>query len=348
MNKLYRHCIKCLLPEQIPGADIDECGICYNCRHPKPSLTPPQETVEKLERILRNIKGSHKGKYDGIVTLSGGKDSTYLLYKLAKEYNLRILAFTVNVALPETALENIYRTVRMLKVEHILYVPDLEFHKKLFNYLLRNQKKAGAEKTVCDICSHLVWGYAAKFAAEKKIPFLFSGYGPGQFAGEMPREPVFGFIPTEGDFAEISGMRKTGFFSEEDLRKFWNSADYPAEAIPVHLAPLQVWEYHQSKIMDMVDELGLVVSRKKANPVCTNCEFIWFFMYSDLKKLGYISYNENFSQLIREGKASKFEWLFILPILKFAIRHKLFWASSIKKIMKMLEISDKDLRITGK
>src|SRR4029450_3860546 len=97
-------CRNCLLPPEAPGADIDaKTGICAKCReYPRGDLDGEEQSEKArqdvFELALQNLRG--KGEYDCLVNLSGGKDSCYLLYRLAHEYGLKVLAFTTDMNVP--------------------------------------------------------------------------------------------------------------------------------------------------------------------------------------------------------------------------------------------------------
>ncbi len=146
-------CKRCLLPETAPRADLDHAGICALCRNQGVSDSTNEEELRKqreidLQAALDDCRG--RGEYDCMVNLSGGKDSCYLLYRIKKDYGLNVLAYTVNVNLPEVAWKNIHRTVERLDVPHLTYTPPKDLYRKLFRFLLQNQDpKRGAVRTVC-------------------------------------------------------------------------------------------------------------------------------------------------------------------------------------------------------
>ncbi|HEV3003626.1 MAG TPA: hypothetical protein VGX78_04165, partial [Pirellulales bacterium] len=172
-----------MLPARAPGADLDEQGTCAPCRRRELADLSPLEAQRRrweadLERTLRSCYG--EGDYDCLVNLSGGKDSCYLLYRLAGDYGLRVLPFTTNLNVPPVAWENIRRTVRKLDLEHVVYTPPREFYRKLYRFLLTNQESRGAVRTVCYVCAPLFEGYALRLAVERRIPLVLAGYSPGQ------------------------------------------------------------------------------------------------------------------------------------------------------------------------
>jgi hypothetical protein len=342
-------CIRCLLPATVPGADLDEAGVCAACRAYDRTDHSREEELRKerradLEKALEDCRG--QGEYDCLVNLSGGKDSCYLLYKLKHDYKLNVAAFTTNMNVPEVAWDNIRRTVDKLDVPHLVFTPPREFYRKFFRFLLRNQEARGAVRTVCYVCAPLFEGYALRTAVEKKIPLIVAGYSPGQ---PEPDRMVYEFareLIAETDWTPPE-IRDSGLFGESELALFWNPLRYPAgTSFPRYLAPFHAWEYSQAEVMAKVVELGLIASSKNASPVHSNCPVNWLLMYSDLEHLGYNPYAPEFSALIREGKASRRYWKVMFPVLNFMIRHKVLLGRNVRKTLQWLGLSTSDLRIT--
>jgi hypothetical protein len=297
-----------------------------------------------LESTLRNCRGD--GDYDCLVNLSGGKDSCYLLYRLAVDYRLRVLAFTTDMNVPPVAWENIHRTVRKLGVDHVVYTPPRDFYRKLYRFLLQNQEERGAVRTVCYICAPLFEGYSLRVAVEKQIPLVLAGYSPGQPA---PDRMVYEFSPTMISEKEWTPpeVRASGLFSDDELSLFWNPLSYPVGTLfPRYLAPFHAWEYSQTDAMRKVVELGLIASLGKASPVRSNCPVNWLLMYSDLKNLGYNPYAPEFSLLIREGKASRWYWRIMGPLVNAMIRSRTFLGRNVAESLRWLDLRDEDLKIT--
>ncbi len=342
-------CTNCLLPAAVPGADIDREGRCAFCRSHTSANSATEEQLRQdrendLETALQSCRG--RGQYDCLANLSGGKDSCYLLYKLKREHGLNVLAFTMDVNITEIAWKNIHRTVKALDLPHVIYTPPQAFYRKLFRFLLQNQDSRGAVRTVCYVCAPLYEGYSLRLAMEKDIPVVLAGYSPGQ---PDPERMVYEFsreIIAETDWTPPE-IRDSGIFTEPELAQFWNPLRYPVgTSFPRYLAPFHAWRYSQEETMKAVVELGLVSKRRHANPVHSNCHLNWLLMYSDLEKLGYNPYAPEFSNLIREGKASRWYWRFIAPAVDWMIRHQVFLGRHVRRSLEWLELSPADLRIT--
>ena len=344
-----RKCVKCLLPSAVPGADIDATGICAPCREYAASDHRADEDARAarevdLERSLAACRG--QGDYDCLVNLSGGKDSCYLVYKLAREYGLNVLAFTTDMNVPAVAWDNIRRTIAALGVDHLVYTPPRDFYRKLFRFLLQNQEARGAVRTVCYVCAPLFEGYALTAALEKRIPLVLAGYSPGQ---PEPERMVYEFrrdmiVNQDWTPPEVAA---SGLFTDEELARFWNPHRYPAgTSFPRYLAPFHAWRYDQAAVMKKVVELGLCASSRNASPVHSNCPVNWLLMYSDLRNLHYNPYAPEFSALIREGKASRRYWQLAGPVVNGMIRTQTFLGREVKRSFEWLDLTADDLRIT--
>lgn len=346
---MAEQCRNCLLPAIVPNAAIDKSGVCGPCREFATidhSLLERQrqQREEDLEAALESCRG--KGEYDCLVNLSGGKDSCYLLYKLKREYKLNVLAFTTDMNVPEIAWKNIRRTVDTLDVPLLTYKPPREFYRKLFRFLLERQEARGAVRTVCYVCAPLFEGYSLKVAVEKRIPLIVAGYSPGQPDPERMSYEFSRRLIEQVDWTPAE-VRDSGLFDEHELQLFWNPHRYASDtAFPRYLAPFHAWEYSQAEVMEKVVELGLIANKRFASPVHSNCPVNWLLMYSDLKNLGYNPYTPEFSQLIREGKASRFYWRVMTPVVNFMIRHQVLLGRNVKESLKWLGMSVEQLRIT--
>ena len=117
----YQICAKCIIDTTVPRAMFDEKGICNYCKiHDLlESQFPLNDKGEKkFNKILYGIKAQGENKkYDCVVGLSGGRDSTYALYK-AKQLGLRPLAVHFNDGFGNpVAGENMKKCVEKLNVD---------------------------------------------------------------------------------------------------------------------------------------------------------------------------------------------------------------------------------------
>jgi hypothetical protein len=124
-------CSQCVLTETMPHITFDSKGICNFCRQSKKIELKGEA---KLLELLDSYRSSEK-KYECIVSLSGGRDSSYTLLKMAKDYNMKVLA--VNYANPFTdpvAQKNIENAVKRLNVDLVQVHLKKNLHEKTFRY----------------------------------------------------------------------------------------------------------------------------------------------------------------------------------------------------------------------
>ena len=127
-------CPTCLMPAGFAGVkDSQSCLLCQDDDGPI-----SYRGEDKLQQLLdkhRRIARERGSKYDVLVPVSGGKDSTYALYKLVRQYGMRVLAFNYRHGYVDaTAAENLDKAVRRLGV-------DLEVNsdnRRQLNYLRHN------------------------------------------------------------------------------------------------------------------------------------------------------------------------------------------------------------------
>jgi len=147
------------------------------------------------EKNFLNQVEANKGKYqyDCAVGLSGGKDSTYVLYKLVKDYKLKVLAVTFdNSFLKDIARQYIDLVVNALKVDHVVLRYERNFHYNLY--------KEAAIKLgwPCIACSFFGLVLEQKYCFDHKIPFFVHGRARNQMLRELSKYSHDTYLPYYG------------------------------------------------------------------------------------------------------------------------------------------------------
>ena len=170
-------CNKCVL-EEIPGLIVcDEQGVCNQCREHINLIYKGED------ELIRQIKTAKKAgsKYDCAVALSGGRDSTYTLLKLAKDYHLKVLA--INYENPMThyiARANIQNAVKALGVDLVSYRVKGHMHERSFKENLITwfkQPDPAMVPMICIACKTM-WYNFLKIVKKNKITCIVSGENP--------------------------------------------------------------------------------------------------------------------------------------------------------------------------
>jgi len=127
-NKL-KICVRCIYDESVPRISFDEAGVCNYC-HMSDGIkqqykTGTGEGEKLLFAIIEEIKKKGRNKkYDCVVGLSGGIDSSFTLAKTV-EWGLRPLAVHFdNTWNSSIATENIRKVTSALGVDLSTYVVD--------------------------------------------------------------------------------------------------------------------------------------------------------------------------------------------------------------------------------
>ena len=122
-NRPYQICKCCVMDTSDEDIIFDDNGICMRCNDYKNRIEPKwnhgRGHEKELKELISAIKKSGKGKkYDCILGLSGGLDSSYLLHLAVKEWGLHPYVFHIDCGwnLP-IAEENIERLASKLNIE---------------------------------------------------------------------------------------------------------------------------------------------------------------------------------------------------------------------------------------
>jgi N-acetyl sugar amidotransferase len=122
-------CSRCIYDERVASITFDSQGVCNYCRQIEQLKleygTGAAKGRQLLEAIIERMRREGKGKrYDCVVGVSGGTDSSYMVY-LAKQWGLRPLAVhydnTWNTA---TSTQNIRKVLSALGVDLYTHVVD--------------------------------------------------------------------------------------------------------------------------------------------------------------------------------------------------------------------------------
>ena len=127
-----KKCIKCGLPETYETIEFDNNGVCNICNqnHFKSGKVDWDSRKGMLNDLVEKYRGKYE--YDCILPFSGGKDSTFTLYYLMKEYGLKPLVIQFNHGFMRPTLkENNERTLKKLGVDVLSFTPNWKVVKKL-------------------------------------------------------------------------------------------------------------------------------------------------------------------------------------------------------------------------
>lgn len=171
-----QYCVKCGMPSNYPDIRFNTAGICNVCE----GFATYREKAygyfrkrEELRTLFETHRKEKEGEYDCLMLLSGGKDSTYVLYQLVKEMGLRPLVFSLdNGYISEGAKENMRAVAKDLGVE--LIFGTVAGMNEIFADSLREFSN------VCNGCFKTIYTLSMQLAKQKNIRYIVTGLSRGQ------------------------------------------------------------------------------------------------------------------------------------------------------------------------
>lgn len=130
-------CVRCVLDQTDPNITFDDNGVCNHCHRYDEMVdryvVTGQEGFMKMSTISSDIiKNSINKKYDCVIGLSGGVDSTYALYRAVETFGLNPLVVHLDNGWDsELAVNNITKTVKEFNLDLHTHVIDWEEFKDI-------------------------------------------------------------------------------------------------------------------------------------------------------------------------------------------------------------------------
>lgn len=171
-----RRCTRCVMDDSSDDTIVfnekGECNYCTDALERADKVYFPNEIgKEKLEHLLSEIKDDGKNKkYDCIMGLSGGLDSSYLAY-LGYKWGLKILAVHIDDGYDtEISKNNLDKLIKATGFDYEVIKPDAE----QFNDLTLAFMKAGVPNIAIPQ-DNVLFAYIYKRMKEEHIKYFLSG-----------------------------------------------------------------------------------------------------------------------------------------------------------------------------
>jgi len=158
-----------------PKISFNQDGVCSHCiqyqQLVRKYVHSGEDASVKLNELVERIRKSGKGKkYDCIIGVSGGVDSTYVAW-LVKKLGLRPLAVHLdNGWNSELAVSNIEKTLKILDIDLYTHVLDWDEFKDLQLSFLEASVPDAEIPT-----DHAIVAVIFKLAAQMDIKYIISG-----------------------------------------------------------------------------------------------------------------------------------------------------------------------------
>ncbi len=213
-NRPYQICTRCILSTNDgPAIFFDENGMCNHChlydKIISERILKSPEREETLIKLVNEIKRKGRGKkYDCIIGISGGIDSTYVAYQI-KQLGLRPLAVHCdNGWNSELAVSNISEILNKLNIDLYTVVINWEEFKSL--------QLAYLKASVIDIeatSDHAIFASLYKVANKFGVKYILSGESTAT-EGLLPSH----WVHFKNDLINIEGINN--LFGTKKLKTF--------------------------------------------------------------------------------------------------------------------------------
>ncbi|WP_280640614.1 N-acetyl sugar amidotransferase [Hymenobacter volaticus] len=169
----YQRCTRCIMDTTVPGITFDgqgECNFCEVHNHMDRAFPLGEAGRKKVQEIAADIKRLGKGKkYDCVLGVSGGRDSSFTLWYCVVKLGLRPLAVHFNDGFGNpVAGENMVKACHKLGVEMRTITSDWRESKDLKIAFLKASTPDMEEGTDVGIATAL-YGVAAKEGIQRIV-----------------------------------------------------------------------------------------------------------------------------------------------------------------------------------
>ena len=247
-------CTNCVMDTSDADITFDEKGMCDHCNTFYNSILPNwkfgEYGREDLKLLIKKIKQDGIGRdFDCIIGMSGGVDSSYLVYTATEVFGLRPLVFHVDGGWnSQIAVNNIERLVDGL---------NLDLFTKVINWeemadLQRSFFRSGVPH-IDTPQDHAFFATMYQFANKHKVKHILTG---ANYSTECIRNPMK-WMYFQSDVAQIKDIHRR--FGSLKLRTFpltsifWYKIWLPYfKGVKVH-HPLNNIDFNKNKAIELLE-----------------------------------------------------------------------------------------------
>lgn len=343
-------CSRCVMDTTDPDIRFDENLVCNHCHEFRAKEIIREREMRKLPWLYETIrKRGRKSKYDCLLGLSGGVDSSLCLHYLV-ENGLRPLCFSIdNGWNTPLADENIMRLVESLKVPFYRYTIDLDRFKELQQAFIKS-----CTANIEIPTDHILMAATYQMARENNIKYVISG-GNLATEGIMPRK--WGYQARDLTFIRAVFRKATGKrLKENSLLPTLSLIGYIRNRFLRKIKIVNLLDYYNYRREDakrlLAEKYGWQDYGEKH---CENSFTMWFqnywlptFFGIDKRKAHYSSLINSNQMTKREAVDKLSEILQYPPIIKLEgsftpklytdYKNSEFWWNLFSKIYGLLKI----------
>ena len=297
-----KRCKRCVMDDESDKyITFDAKGYCNYCTTAFNQIGklyfPNEEGKDKLEKLVQKIKERGKNKkYDCIMGISGGLDSSYLAY-LGYKYGLRVLAIHIDDGYDtEISKNNIRKLIKATGFDFEVVTPDPE----QFNALTIAYMKAGVPNIAIPQ-DNVLFSFLYKKVREYNIGYFLSG---GNFALECILQK--GNTYKSWDVVNIKDIHKR--FGHKDISKLEFMSTIEREVIErthsvIKVTPLDYIDYNRDRAFKELNDFCCF--KYYGGKHCENILTAFIQLYWFPKKFGVDKRKSHFSSMIVSGQMTR-------------------------------------------
>ena len=298
------YCTHCGIASNYPDIKFNSEGVCNICEdydQYKDKASQYFGELSQLKNRITDLISDKSGQYDCMVLLSGGKDSTYALYKIC-EMGFRVYAVTLdNGYISESAKDNIRRSVADLNIDHAFVTTDAM--NAIFNDSLKRHS------SVCYGCFKTIYTLAMNEALRLQIPVIVTGLSRGQLFETRLTKEVFNRAGASAEKIdqEVLAARKIYHSVEDKVTECLDMRAFEDGRIFETVQFVDFYRYCDVAMSDMYDFLQQHApwTRPKDTGRSTNCLINDTGIYFHQQEKGFHNYALPYSWDVRLGHKTR-------------------------------------------
>ncbi len=191
-----KRCTSCALPDSVPGLSFDQDGVCFMCQSYAPAALFGEAAFKEF---LAHGRPGPAG-YDSLVPLSGGRDSSYVLYLAKAVYGLNPLAVNFdNEFRNPQAVMNMENACRTLGVDLRVVRSKADLAAKIVHSNTETAIPLGLAAMMVSLCRQCSYGYksvAYREAERLGIPIILWGTSTAESTERIWENMGTGMLPS--------------------------------------------------------------------------------------------------------------------------------------------------------
>lgn len=253
-------CKNCLMPNFIAKWNDPDGNTCTYCSPNEdrlilfPTDMSNDNSDMSLDDLMRLIRSQNNANHDCLVSLTGGRDSTYILYYVKEILGLNPIAFNFHTGfVTDIAQENMVNVTKALGVDFIQLRLDWKFQKKLARGFFNNNGE------VCSICHQGYFYTVQKVAQWTGLKIILRGLCKKTEANYIVPDYVNWYCLSDEDFnarvnafAELEGISKLELEKHKEylFLRDWTDSEVKRIDLP------DIIDYSHDKVLETLSGLN--------------------------------------------------------------------------------------------